>query len=129
MKHRDDEELKSYLRQFRPLHAEPLPVTQAQAAHKPRRLALWAGAAAVFVIAAVLAFRLLPNQHPDSPESASATRIDNPQPLTVYTANQILSRASSTKTALDDIAFQAQTVPASQGTQSALKVLSNEDRL
>lgn len=128
MKHRDDERLETYLQQFRPLAADPLPFTREQAAHKPRRLALWAGAAAVLVIAAVLAFRLLPDHQPDSPESPGAIRIVNLEPLTIYAANRALSQASSTKVALDDIAFQAQIVPASQGTQSALKALSKEDR-
>lgn len=130
MENRDDEQFESYLKQFRPLAAEPLP--HREYGHALRgwwRLAAWTSAAAALAAAMVFAIYLLPRHPPSPQEPAEINRIANSQPLTIRTANELLMRSSSMKDAIDRMAFQSQVSKLSQGKQSALAVLSKDNRL
>lgn len=128
----DDQRFEQYLKKFHPLAPDPLPAIERSSGtrHWPV-LGAWAAAAAAIVIAAVLLYpRPKASHSPDGTESVTrVARLPKPQPLTIGTANALLARAPSAKAAVDGVAaqaFQSQSIPLSEGTQSALAVLSKE---
>lgn len=126
----DDEQFERYLKQFQPLAPEPMPIRAER--RTPRRVpafAMWAAAAAIVVVAAVLAvqhrakatYSLRPGT------SAGLEQIRIAPVLTIRDADAWLGQASSFKAAVDDMAWRSQPAPMSSGKQSALAVLSKEN--
>lgn len=125
----DDERFGVYLKQFRPLAPEPLPIEKPGRAAR-RRFVLVAGfAAAAILVIAVLALHSRTGR-PDSTIATESTlspeHLVNTQPLTIRSANALLATAPSFKAAVDKMAFKSQVIPLPKGKHSALDVLSKE---
>ena len=125
----EDERFERYLRQFRPVTPEPLPIKR----RGPVSWRWWvfavpAAAALAVVVASVLAMYLRnrPTRSPGTKNSAAIEEVRNAEPLTLGRANDLLAHAPSFKAALDGIAFQRQRSQLSKGTRSALVTLSEE---
>ena len=130
MPSRDDARFESYLKQFRPVASPPLP---AEMSARPCRNWLLAAAslAAVAIVLIVAAFNLQVRSdrlsaRPGARLGASAERVENPEPLTLCSANALLASAPSFKAAIDEVSFQPPKVPPAHGKTSALLVLSKE---
>jgi len=122
-----DEKFEAYLKQFRPLAPQPLPVESH--VHAPRRWLVFAlaTAAAAVVAVAVLAFHARPGRITPPVESvAIADQVAKPQSLTIRTANALLATAPSFKDALDGMAFPPKPAPLPTDKHSALAELSQE---
>ncbi len=128
-----DDRFEAYLRQFRPLAVEPLRVeTTKRAPRRSLALAAWAAAAAVILIALVLVLhprtsRTLSNIGPE--DLAGREQLADSQPLTIGSANALLTHAPSVKAALDRVPFHPPSTQLPKGKQSALAVLSDKDKL
>jgi hypothetical protein len=124
---RSDEEFETYLKQFRPLPAEPLPRARR---HPWRVLAAYAAAAVLLLVVSWLA-----NHHHQGTapvvrvvsKSLVREQIKGDSPLTVARADEMLVRSASFQAALDDLAFQHQSVQPPRGMRSALGTLGKED--
>jgi len=127
---RNDEQFEEYLKQFRLLAPESLPIGQhGHAKRRSCRFVAWAATAAAVAVAAVLTMRLVPTYprpHQATPVAAEVNRIANSQPLTIRDANDLLARSSSMEAAIDQVAFKSQVTELPKGEQSALAVLSKE---
>ena len=127
----DEGQFESYLKEFRPLPPQSVPVEVRPSAARRRFVRMgWAAACAA---ALVLAFLLLAHR-PKSAEPAggsgaltTAPQLANSHPFTLGRANALLSGAPSIKEAIDQLSFQPQAAPPSKGKQSALTVLSKEN--
>jgi len=124
----DDDQFERYLRQFRPIIAEPLPV----GSRRPVRLWLWslaATAALALVIAAVLAIRFhRKSATPVLTERAPALeQLTSAQPLTLRHADDLLAHATSYASAMDGLAFQSERIQVPPGSESALETLGKEN--
>jgi hypothetical protein len=127
----DDEQFEHYLKQFRPLDPEPLPIEKYSRVTRRRFvLAVWA-AAAVAVLAMVLLATL---RRPKSAQLARDTstfvspeQLTKRLPLTIGTANALLARSPSAKATLDQMVFQPQFSQIPKGKHSAFAVLSKEN--
>ncbi len=124
----DDERFESYLRQFRPAAALPLPIEKLA---RPRRFVLLAALAATAVALVVVGFSLrLRWLRKDSAERgtsiASTERLESSTPLTLGGANALLSTAPSFSFAVKEMSFRSGTTPPPAGKSSALAVLSKE---
>jgi hypothetical protein len=124
----DDDQFERYLRQFRPIAADPLPV----ASRRPVRLWLWslaATAALALVIAAVLAIRF--HRKPAGPAHTerppAVEQLTSAQPLTLRRANDLLGHAPSFEAAMDGLAFQSERIQVPPGSESALETLGKEN--
>jgi hypothetical protein len=125
-----DDRFEAYLRQFRPLAVEPLLIeTPRRATRHSLTLAVGA-AAAVILIASVLAL------HPRTGRTHSSVgpgnlaggeRPADSQPLTIGSANALLTHAPSVKAALDRVPFHRPSTQLPQGKKSALAVLSEDN--
>jgi hypothetical protein len=122
----DDEQFKSYLKQFRPVEAEPLPAEKAEGI-RLRRFVLVAAAAALLVIVAGAAFwyqrgRITPREAPYAEAQ--------PARVTLGQAEAALAQDSSFDEALDRLERTSKPQPTSQPAnhaQSALQVLGREE--
>jgi hypothetical protein len=130
----DDDQFEKYLKQFRPVAGEPLMVKEkAEARSRPLVFAACAAVAAAIVLAVVMSVLVhKPTQPPGPTEEASTTRVSmeefgNPPPLTIASANALLESAPSFKAAIDNMAFQQESKPISEGRYSLLALLSKED--
>lgn len=137
----EDQQLEERLKKFRPLAAEPLPVARNVRTRSKRLMLAMCTAAAVatVVVAAVIARQQYNQptgiQHKIKTVDVKVKPVDlakvmppgSGRPLTIKNANELLARAPSVKTALDELAFQRSAVPLPEGTQSALAVLGEED--
>lgn len=128
---RDDEQFEKYLKQFRPVAPEALPVKeQARARRRPLLFAAWAAVAAVILAAVMLSLRFYHRPAPVSETrggSSNVERLVNPQPLTIGSANALLASAPSFKAAVESVAFQTESRPISEGRHSALAALGKEE--
>lgn len=124
----DDDQFERYLRQFRPLAAEPLPVERRHTA-RWWVFALAATAALALILTAVLAIRF--HRKPVRPaigeRSPAIEQLTSAQPLTLRQANDLLARAPSFETAMNGLAFQSERIPLEPGRQSALETLAKEN--
>lgn len=125
----DDERFEAYLKQFRPVVPEPLP-TVGSGHRARRRFVLWAGAvAAVVVLAGAIALHIH-TERVRVPETtghlATPDRLMDGQPLTMRSANALMSKAPSFKALVDEMAFRSQATPVSKGKCSAVAVLGKE---
>jgi negative regulator of sigma E activity len=123
----DDEQFESYLKQFRPLAAEPLETAMTRRVTR-RSFALAALAAAAMVLLAVLVLTIHHRREQATlPQGTrTSTEVEQlriPRPLTLGRANAWLAHAPSFRAALNGMAFESQGTQQSTGTQSALAVL------
>ena len=120
------ERFESYLKSFRPLQAEPLPATEAIKATFSFPLR-WIAAAAMcgLVLAAGIRDWDVTNGRENIPV-IPATQAKNPAPLTVGSANALLTQADSLKAGLDEVAWRSRRAPLGPGQQSALGILGKE---
>jgi hypothetical protein len=133
MLNNDDQQFETRLREFRPLAAEPLPVERSIRARGLRFvLAACAAAIVLAVVAAVIA-RQRADQFTANQRKVKVVDVVEVHPpatertLTIRSANELLARAPSVKSALDGLAFQRRARQLPDGTQSALAVLGEED--
>jgi len=124
----DDERFESYLKQFRPTAAEPLPLER-RGIRRGLVFTLAAAAALAILAASVLAIRL--HRQPASSVGvknlANVVQLRNSQPLTLGYANELLTHARSFKAAIDGLPFQSERTQVPEGGQSALAALSKEE--
>ena len=128
MQNPDDVQFEAYLKRFRPIAPQPVPILSAGASPRHwHRLGL-AAAAAIFVIGSViLHIRISRIVVSNRASDAAVVQPHAPsEPLTMRNANAWLATAPSLKAAVDDLAFRSQTSPLPQGEQSAVAVLSKE---
>lgn len=123
----DNEKFELYLKQFRPLLPEALPVTEVtrQARHR-LVLGIWAVGAAAAVIVGVISFRSFYSRTPNVSNRPAIVEVVPNQPLTVRSADALLATAPSYKSLMDELAFPRQSSMIPRGQQSALAVLSKE---
>jgi hypothetical protein len=124
-----NDRFETYLKQFRPLAVEPLPLEKHGRAAR-RRFVFAATAAAVILVAAVLAMysrndRLNSSDGPGN--LASGEQLRDSQPLTIGSANALLANAPSVEAALDRVPLHPASEPLPKGKQSALAVLSEDN--
>lgn len=129
----DDERFENYLKQFRPIVPDALPLTaHSQVSRRPAVVRLWIAGIAALAIIGVVAFHITSNggahhHHAFQHSNAVSVHVVLPeQPLTVRDVNALLTAAPSYKSVVDSIAFsnQGSTIP--QDKQSALAALSKE---
>jgi hypothetical protein len=127
MLNNDDQQFEARLREFRPLATDPLPVKRNLPARR-RKFVLAACAAAIvmLIVAAVIA-RQRANQSNAIQQKVRVVDVVETHPLTIRSANELLARAPSVKSALDELAFHSRRKQLPRGTQSALAVLGEED--
>ncbi|HET9177349.1 MAG TPA: hypothetical protein VFQ24_03240 [Terriglobia bacterium] len=137
----DDEQFEVRLKKFRPLPAERLPMERSVPAKRRKFvLAVCAAAAVVLVLVAAVIAHQRANQSPaihrkpkvvdvkvKAVDVVKAIPLAGGRPLTIRSANELLARAPSVKSALDGLAFQRRAEPFPEGTESALAALSMED--
>jgi hypothetical protein len=125
-----DDRFEAYLKQFRPLAVEPLPIaTSRGTARHSFRLAAWA-AAAVILVALVLAMHPRTSRTESRVGQGDLARGEHSaesQPLTIGSANTLLAHAPSVKAALDLVPFHPPSAQLPKGKRSALAVLSEEN--
>jgi hypothetical protein len=137
----ENEKFEQYLKKFRPLIPEPMPVSLMSAKKVAPgikgglALGAWASIVAAVIVLAII---FLPHRRPQPQLSSNERKtkviprfdqIEVPQSLTIGAANALLARAPSAKEAVDglaDRAFQSQPIAFSEGMQSALALLSME---
>jgi hypothetical protein len=119
-----EDRFEVYLKQFRPLAPEPLPVERIRrVTRRSFALAVLVAVAAVILIASVLASR--PRTGPEN--FAAGGGLTDQQPLTIGSANHLLAHAPSVEAALDRVPFHPPSTPLPKGKQSALAVLSEDN--
>lgn len=127
----DDEQFEKYLMQFQPVSPEPLMVNaRVRTGRGSLVYVVWAAAAAVVLIALIASVILLkPAQQAAnvSPRSSGMEQFSNPPPLTIASANTMLESAPSFKAAVDNMVFQSESKPISEGRYSLLASLSKEE--
>lgn len=128
---RDDEQFEKYLKQFSPVEPEPLMAKeQVKIRRRPMVFTAWAAVAAAILIALMVS-ALLHRHAPPAKEAGTSVppveEFNNPQPLTIAKADALLAHAPSFKAAVDNMAFQPESKPISEGRYSALALLSKEE--
>jgi hypothetical protein len=128
---KNDDRFEVYLKQFLPLAIEPLRIdTPGRDARRPLTLAAWAAAAAVVILIASVLMLYPGAGRTDSSaspgNSADGDRLPDSQPLTLGSANALLTRSPSVKAALDGVPFHPPSTQLPKGKQSALAVLSED---
>ena len=127
----EEKQFEARLKEFRPLAAEPLSMREASRSRR-RKFVLAACAAAAMVIVVVVLFKIPYKRNlataPQRAVKQTATAPPaNGRPLTIRTANELLARAPSVQSALDELAFHGRPKQLPRGMQSALAVLGKED--
>ena len=123
----DDERFETYLKQFRPLVPDALPIHKREPAFSRYRvLGIWGAGVAAVVILGTIGLRIRHGQteRPRHPQSISVNA--SMQTLTMRDANSELARASSYKAALDAMAFHGQPSTVPNDKQSAVALLAKE---
>lgn len=126
----DDERFELYLKQFRPLMPDALPVNESRPV--PRRHLVLAiglvGAVALVIIGiGITSLRIL--NHPrvvDSNRSGSLQWLGPTPPLTMHDANALLAKAPSYKALMNELALRPSSSTPSKKKQSAFAVLAKE---
>jgi hypothetical protein len=125
----DDPQFERYLKQFRPLEPEALP-KYLGARGRVTPLA-WAVAAVVILGAISLSISLRSHRthsslgvEQNTKQEAGSERLASSRPLTLRTANTLLTTAPSFAEAIDEITAAPETVPLPKDKHSALAVLS-----
>jgi hypothetical protein len=125
----DDEQFERYLRQFRPLSATRMQFENLETGWR-RTLPVWAAVAAVALVAWLM---LHPRGQQSNRKNALTPRagvvyIANSQPLTIQSADALLTRAPSFEAAIDALAAPSH-VTSFDGKQSAFDALSKDPNL
>ena len=130
----EEKQFEARLKGFRPLAAEPLPTERSVRTRRRRFvLAMCAATAVAMVVVAAVIARQRGNQSAAihrKEKVVDAVKVTPPvggRPLTIRSANELLTRAPSVKSALDGLAFHGRREQLPRGTQSALAVLGKED--
>lgn len=124
----DDERFETYLKQFRPLLPDALPIKNRERA-LPRNwvFGIWSAGAAALIILGLIGFRVVPSRVPARPGNPQPAILTSPmRPLTMRDANSLLATAPSYKAVLDEMAFHPQSSTVPKDKQSAVAVLSKE---
>jgi hypothetical protein len=124
----DDDQFKDYLKRFQPVEPDSIPARDVSTARRWPTLAMRFAAAAAIVLIAVLVLylrskRVAPTTAHDMPSPEQHTAV---APLTMRSANALLTKGQPFNAVVDDLAFRPRTDPVPQGQQSALAVLSKE---
>jgi hypothetical protein len=123
----DDERFEKYLKQFRPLAPDRLPI---EIRHAPRRhlaLAIWAVGAMAIVIIGVASLWIVNHRITHQSSDAASVKLPARTPsLTMRDANDLLVKAPSYKAVMNELAFPPKSSTISNNKQSALAVLSKE---
>ena len=125
----DDEQFQLYLKIFDPIVHESIPgLKVAHASRHPLKRDRYVAAFAIVVLLTVITFRIREARVVSNrvPEFASVERPGQLEPLTMRSANALLTTAPSFKAAIDDLAFRREIDLVPQGKQSAVAVLSKE---
>lgn len=124
----DDERFEFYLKQFRPLLPDALPISTPERSWRRHWVfGIGSAGAAALIILGLIGFRVIPSRVPVRPGNPQPVSIaSRMRPLTMRDANSLLATAPSYRVVLDEMAFhpQASTVP--KDKQSAVAVLSKE---
>lgn len=124
----DDDPFERYLKQFRPIVAEPLPV-ESRPPVRWWRWSLAATAALALIIAAAVVIRV--HHKPAGPAltqgSPAVEQLTIVQPLTLRRADDLLAHAPSYQSAMDGLAFQSERIQVPPGSTSALETLGKEN--
>lgn len=122
----EDERFEKYLQQFRPLVPDALPEERERALPRKLVLAIWSAAAAAVVILGVISLQLILNRVP-APHNQQSVSVNSPlPPLTMRDANSLLTKATSYKAALNEMAFNPQHSAVPSNKQSAIAILAKE---
>lgn len=126
----DEKQFEAYLKQFRPLDADPFRIEE-DGRRRRRKLALAicaAAALALVLIATIVAHREYQRKlQQKSLRTAQTRELDGPQSLTIGRANELLARDPSFRSVLDELASRSRPVQLPRGTQSALNILGKEN--
>lgn len=123
----DNERFEKYLKQFRPLVPDDLPVEIRPAPRRHLALAIWAMGAVAMVIFGVTSLRILNHRVPDQSSHSVSVKLPAPTPsLTMRHANNLLATAPSYKAVMNELAFPPKSSSISKDKQSALAVLGKE---
>jgi hypothetical protein len=125
----DDERFEAYLKQFRPLATDSLPIVSHR--HVFGRWFVFAAAAAalaaVFVTAILAPHNRTGRVYSTRVEQTVGTeRLVNTQSLTIRSADVLLATAPSFKAAVDEMAFSNEATQLSKDKRSVLAVLGKE---
>lgn len=124
----EDERFEKYLKKFRPLMPDGLPVDEISRA--PRRrfvLAIWVVGAVAVVVLVLVMLRNLNHQFGGESDRSAAVNLPAPTtPLTMRDANALLATAPSYKAVMNQLAFRPKTSTVPKDKQSALAVLGKE---
>ena len=126
----EDEKFEMYLKQFRPVHPDPLPTrgTRHLSGHL-LRIGTWGVAVAAVLIVGATTLQLGRSRVAPS-AGTNLTSIEQQlptEPLTVRNSSVWLARAPSLKVAVDALVFRPQANSIQQGKQSAVDVLGKEN--
>jgi hypothetical protein len=124
-----DGRFEGYLKKFRPLAIESLPIERPSRVIRRRFVLMMVGAAAAVLLVAALLSHSRAGRTDKQEAVASAVgaeRLANTRPLTMRSANALLATAPSFEAAVDEMAFPPQTSPLPKDQHSALAVLSEE---
>lgn len=123
----DNERFEKYLKQFRPLVADDLPVEIRPSPRRHPALAVWAMGAVAMVIFVVTGLRILNHRDPHKANDSVSIQLHAPTPpLTIRHANNLLATAPSYKAVMNELAFPPKSSSISKDKQSALAVLGKE---
>jgi hypothetical protein len=123
----DDEQFEEYLKRFRPLVPDPLPVRKLGPAPRPLILAAAALGTVAIIVLGVASLRILKQHGSVAPDhSASVENLVPARPLTLRDANVLLETSPSYKSAMDELAFPCQRSTVPKENQSALALLAKE---
>ena len=123
----DSERFVKYLKQFRPLVPDDLPVEIRLAPRSHLALAIWAMGAVAIVIFGVTSLRILNHRVPDQSNLSVSIKLPTPTlSLTMRHANNLLATAPSYKAVMNELAFPPKSSSISKDKQSALAVLGKE---
>jgi hypothetical protein len=123
----DDERFEKYLKQFRPLAPDCLPVEIKPAPRRHLALAIWAVGATALVLIGVASLWIVNHRitHQSNHSASVQLRARTPS-LTMRHANDLLVKAPSYKAVMNELAFPPKSSTISNDKQSALAVLSKE---
>lgn len=123
----DDDRFEAYLKTFRPIVPDALPLIANTQKSWRRFLLRSAVAAAAVVILGVISFHIVDSRVTEKRSNSASPEVASPKPpLTMQEANELLARAPSYKSAMDNLVFRSQGSVIPNDKQSAIAVLGKE---